>query len=86
MKGLILFTAVVYFAIAIPNSQAGVAGVISESKRILNGSNCDEPNSAGVKLCKAKDGTNYYEWKGEQYKEYPAEANEEYMKKQKATK
>lgn len=86
MKGLILFTAAIYFVIAIPNNaQAGIAGIISESKRILNGSNCDEPNSAGVKLCRDKDGAIYYEWNGNQYKEYPNKANEEYMKKQKAT-
>jgi hypothetical protein len=85
MKGLILFTAAIYLVIAIPNSQAGIAGVISESTRILNGSNCDEPNSAGVKLCRDKDGAIYYEWNGNQYKEYPNKANEEYMKKQKAT-
>lgn len=85
MKGILLFTVAIYLVIAIPNSHAGIAGVISESKRILNGSNCDEPNSAGVKLCRDKDGTNYYEWNGKQYKAYPTEANEEYMKKQKAT-
>lgn len=86
MKGLILFTAAIYFVIAIPNAKAGIAGVISESRRILNGSNCDYPNSAGVKMCRDKDGAVYYEWKGEQYKKYPTEANEEYMKKQKSTK
>lgn len=87
MKGLILFTAAIYFVIAIPNNaQAGIAGIISESKRILNGSNCDEPNSAGVKTCKEENGKTYYVWDGVKYEKYPEKANEEYMKKQKSIK
>lgn len=86
MKGLILFTAAIYFVIAIPNSHAGIAGVISESTRIINGTECGFPNSAGVKTCKDAQGKTYYVWDGVKYEKYPEKANEEYMKKQKATK
>ena len=67
MKGLILFTAAIYFVIAIPNSQAGVAGIITYLK-----GECNEPDEKGVQLCSSrKTGKIYYVYKGERYETYP---------------
>lgn len=66
MKGLILFT-VVYFVIAIPNSQAGVAGIITYLK-----GECNEPDEKGVQFCSSREnGKIYYLYKGEKYETYP---------------
>lgn len=67
MKGLILFTAVVYFAIAIPNANAGIAGIITYLK-----GECNEPDKRGVKLCSSREnGDIYYIYKGKRYETYP---------------
>ena len=67
MKGLILFTAVIYCAISIPESQAGIAGIITYLK-----GECNEPDKRGVQLCSQdKDGKIYYMYKGVRYETYP---------------
>ena len=67
MKGLIIFTAAIYFAIAIPESQAGVAGIITYLK-----GECNEPDEKGVQLCSSREtGKIYYIFKGERYEDYP---------------
>lgn len=67
MKVLILFTAVIYFVITIPNSQAGVAGIITYLK-----GECNEPDEKGVQLCSSREtGEIYYMYKGERYETYP---------------
>lgn len=68
MKALILFTVIIYFVITIPNSQAGVAGIITYLK-----GECNEPDEKGVQLCSSRDtGKIYYVYKGEKYETYPA--------------
>lgn len=68
MKGLILFTAIIYFVITIPNSQAGVAGIITYLK-----GECNEPDDKGVQFCSSREtGKIYYVYKGERYKTYPS--------------
>lgn len=67
MKVLILFTAVVYFAIAIPNANAGIAGIITYLK-----GECNEPDKRGVKRCSSSEnGKIYYMYKGKRYETYP---------------
>ena len=68
MKGLILFTVVIYLAISIPNSQAGIAGIITYLK-----GECNEPDENGVKLCSSREtGKIYYvNEKGEASATYP---------------
>ena len=67
MKGLILFTVVIYLAISIPNSQAGIAGIITYLK-----GECNEPDDKGVRLCSSREtGKIYYVYQGERYEEYP---------------
>lgn len=73
MKGLILFTTIIYFVITIPNSQAGVAGIITYLK-----GECNEPDKYGVQLCSSREtGKIYYRWKGEKYEIYPANAKKD---------
>lgn len=67
MKALILFTVIIYFVITIPNSQAGVAGIITYLK-----GECNEPDEKGVQLCSSREtGKIYYVYKGERYETYP---------------
>lgn len=67
MKGLIIFTAVIYFVITIPNSHAGIAGIITYLK-----GECNEPDEKGVQLCSSREtGKIYYVYKGERYEDYP---------------
>lgn len=68
MKTIILAITVIYFLIAIPESHAGVAGVISW---LLNGE-CDEKEDEnGVLFCSTKDGEIYYVYDGIKFKTYP---------------
>ena len=70
MKGLILFTVVIYLAISIPNSQAGIAGIITYLK-----GECNEPDDKGVRLCSSREtGKIYYLWEGTKYSAYPNQA------------
>ena len=67
MKTVIAFTVVVYFVISIPNSQAGVAGIITYLK-----GECNEPDEKGVQLCSSREtGEIYYVYKGERYEDHP---------------
>lgn len=67
MKGLIIFTVAIYFSIAIPESQAGVASIITYLK-----GECNEPDEQGVQLCSSREtGEIYYVYKGERYETYP---------------
>ena len=67
MKGLILFTAAIYLAISIPDSHAGIAGLITS----LLGE-CNPADKNGVQLCSQdKDGKIYYMYKGVRYETYP---------------
>lgn len=67
MKAVIAFVVVVYFLIAIPNSHAGVAGIITYLK-----GECNEPDEKGVQLCSSREtGKIYYVYKGEKYETYP---------------
>lgn len=68
MKLLILFTAVIYLTIAIPESKAGVAGIITYLK-----GECNEPDEKGVRLCSSREnGKIYYLYKGDRYETYPS--------------
>ena len=67
MKGLILFTAITYLLIAIPDTHAGIASVIT----YLQGE-CNEPDEHQVRMCSSREnGEIYYVYKGERYKTYP---------------
>jgi len=67
MKTVIAFTVIVYLIISIPNSQAGIAGIITYLK-----GECNEPDDKGVRLCSSREnGTIYYLWKGQRYEDYP---------------
>lgn len=67
MKALILFTAIIYFVITIPNSHAGIAGIITYLK-----GECNEPDEKGVQLCSSREnGKIYYVYKGKRYETYP---------------
>lgn len=55
MKVLILFTAIIYFVISIPNSHAGIAGIITYLK-----GECNEPDKRGVKLCSSRENGDIY--------------------------
>lgn len=67
MKGLIIFTAVIYFAITIPNSHAGIAGIITYLK-----GECEKPDEKDVSFCSdRKTGDIYYLYRGERYEDYP---------------
>lgn len=67
MKTLILFTAAIYLTIAIPESKAGVAGIITYLK-----GECNEPDEKGVRRCSSStDGKIYYVYKGERHENYP---------------
>ena len=67
MKVLILFTVVIYLAISIPNSHAGIAGIITYLK-----GECNEPDDKGVQACSdRKTGDFYYMYKGGRYETYP---------------
>ena len=67
MKTVIAFTVIVYLIISIPNSQAGIAGIITYLK-----GECNEPDKRGVKLCSSREnGKIYYMYKGKRYETYP---------------
>ncbi len=67
MKGLILFTVAIYFIIAIPNSQAGIAGIITYLK-----GECNEPDENEVQMCSSREtGKIYYVYKGSRFETYP---------------
>ena len=67
MKTVIAFTVIVYLVISIPNSQAGIAGIITYLK-----GECNEPDENNVRLCSdKKTGEIYYMYKGERYEDYP---------------
>ncbi len=67
MKTVIAFTVIVYLIISIPNSQAGIAGIITYLK-----GECNEPDKRGVKLCSSREnGKIYYIYKGKRYETYP---------------
>ena len=67
MKTVIAFTVIVYLIISIPNSQAGIAGIITYLK-----GECNEPDDKGVRLCSSREtGKIYYVYQGERYEENP---------------
>lgn len=67
MKTVIAFTVIVYLIISIPNSQAGIAGIITYLK-----GECNEPDEKGVRLCSSREnGKIYYVYKGKKYETYP---------------
>ena len=67
MKTVIAFTVIVYLIISIPNSQAGIAGIITYLK-----GECNEPDEKKVQLCSdRKTGDIYYIYQGERYEDYP---------------
>jgi len=68
MKTVIAFTVIVYLIISIPNSQAGIAGIITYLK-----GECNEPDENGIKLCSSREtGKIYYmNEKGEVFETYP---------------
>lgn len=67
MKTVIAFTVIIYLIISIPNSHAGIAGIITYLK-----GECNEPDEKGVQLCSSREnGKIYYVYKGERYETYP---------------
>lgn len=67
MKTVIAFTVIVYLIISIPNSQAGIAGIITYLK-----GECNEPDEKKVQLCSdRKTGEIYYMYKGVRYEDSP---------------
>ena len=70
MKTTIIFTAVVYLLIAVPESHAGIAGVITALK-----GECEAADEHGVQFCSSREtGKIYYLWDGERYEAYPNQA------------
>ncbi len=67
MKTVIAFTVIVYLIISIPNSHAGVAGIIT----YLQGE-CDKPDENGVRFCSSREtGQIYYVYDGSRFENYP---------------
>lgn len=67
MKTIIAVITAIYFLIAIQDTHAGIAGVIT----YLQGE-CEKPDEKGVQACSdRKTGELYYIYKGDRYKEYP---------------
>jgi hypothetical protein len=67
MKALILFTVAIYFIIAIPNSHAGIAGIITYLK-----GECNEPDENEVQMCSSREtGAIYYVYNGIKFDKYP---------------
>ena len=67
MKTVIAFTVIVYLIISIPNSQAGIAGIITYLK-----GECEAADEKGVQFCSSREtGKIYYLWEGEKYEAYP---------------
>ena len=67
MKTIMIFLPTIYFLIAVPDTHAGIASVIT----YLQGE-CNEPDEKKVQLCSdRKTGDIYYVYQGERYEEYP---------------
>ena len=67
MKTIMMFVPVIYLLIAVPDAQAGIAGVITA----LRGE-CEAADENGVQFCSSREnGTIYYLWKGQRYEDYP---------------
>ena len=70
MKTIMMFVPVIYLLIAVPDAQAGIAGVITA----LRGE-CEAADENGVQFCSSREtGKIYYLWEGTKYSAYPNQA------------
>ncbi len=70
MKTIMMFVPVIYLLIAVPDAQAGIAGVITALK-----GECEAADEKGVQFCSSREnGSIYYLWKGQRYEDYPNQA------------
>ena len=67
MKTIMIFVPAIYLLIAVPDANAGIAGVITALK-----GECEAADENGVQFCSSREtGKIYYLWEGEKYEAYP---------------
>ena len=65
-----MFVPAIYLLIAVPDANAGIAGVITALK-----GECEAADEHGVQFCSSREtGKIYYLWEGTKYSAYPNQA------------